>query len=154
MINDLLRPSLRPRHWKQVVRLAVPRRSAATKSLSPEEIKSLSLGRFMEFQLHGETRQSFFSVALARNLVPGNVSVYYLCIVAFCTSAHAADVRLIADRADKDLAVEMAIKTFEEVWLSRVFGVCPQQQNFMQGKQVCMGIVMECVHIHVCGLMC
>ena len=54
VINDLLRPSLRPRHWKQVVRLALPRRSAATKSLSPEEIKTLSLGRFMEFRLHGE----------------------------------------------------------------------------------------------------
>ena len=54
VINDLLRPSLRPRHWKQVVRLALPRRSAATKSLSPEEIKTLSLGRFMEFWLHGE----------------------------------------------------------------------------------------------------
>ena len=51
-------------------------------------------------------------------------------------SAHAADVRLITDRADKDLAVEVAIKTFEEVWLSRVFSVCPQQQHFVMGKKV------------------
>ena len=59
-----------------------------------------------------------------------------MCTVAFCMSAHAADVRLIADRADKDLAVEMAIKTFEEVWLSRIFCVCPQRQNFMMGNKV------------------
>ena len=51
-------------------------------------------------------------------------------------SAHATDVRLITDRADKDLAVEMAIKTFEEVWLSRVFGVYPQQQSSTLGKKV------------------
>ena len=51
-------------------------------------------------------------------------------------SVHAADVRLITDRADKDLAVEVAIKTFEEVWLSRVFSVCPQQQHFVMGKKV------------------
>lgn len=53
-----------------------------------------------------------------------------------CLPAHATDVRLITDRADKDLAVEMAIKTFEEVWLSRVFGVYPQQQNSTLGKKV------------------
>lgn len=67
-------------------------------------------------------------------------------------SAHAADVRLIADRADKDLAVEVAIKTFEEVWLSRVFSVCPQQQHFVMGKKVGVCIshtFTELVHMHV-----
>lgn len=74
-----------------------------------------------------------------------------MCIVAFRMSGHAADVRLIADRADKDLAVEMAIKTFEEVWLSRVFCVYPQRQNFMMGKKVHLSTftVLTCPHAYV-----
>ena len=115
------------------MRLALPRRSAATKSLSPEEIKTLSLGRFMEFRLHGEAilLQGVFSWKPS-----DKYHILYLNIVVLCVSAHAADVRLITDRADKDLAVEVAIKTFEEVWLSRVFSVCPQQQHFVMGKKV------------------
>ena len=79
-------------------------------------------------------RQSFSRAYLAGSLVLNIIFVLECCCL--CMSAHAADVRLITDRADKDLAVEVAIKTFEEVWLSRVFSVCPQQQHFVMGKKV------------------
>ena len=87
----------------------------------------------MEFRLHGEAilLQDIFSWEPR-----AEYHILYLNIVVLCMSAHAADVRLITDRADKDLAVEVAIKTFEEVWLSRVFSVCPQQQHFVMGKKV------------------
>ena len=37
------------------------------------------------------------------------------------TQQHVDDVRAIVQRAVKDLAIENALKTYEEVWLSKVF---------------------------------
>lgn len=35
--------------------------------------------------------------------------------------AHVDDVRAIVQRAVKDLAIEKSLKTYEEVWLSKLF---------------------------------
>ena len=37
------------------------------------------------------------------------------------SSAHVDDVRAIVQRAVKDLAIEKSLKTYEEVWLSKLF---------------------------------
>nr|WAQ15579.1 axonemal dynein heavy chain E [Halisarca dujardinii] len=103
VINDLLRPSLRPRHWKQVVRLAIPRKSASRSAKTKaSEIKRFTLGELMGLALH----------------------------------SHAVEIRSIAERADKDLAIELAVKTFEEVWLSRVFDLKPLVSNSSQGNKL------------------
>lgn len=42
--------------------------------------------------------------------------------VSMCPfSEHGDDVRAIVQRAVKDLAIEKSLKTYEEVWLSKVF---------------------------------
>jgi dynein heavy chain len=39
------------------------------------------------------------------------------------------DVRAIVQRAVKDLAIEMSLKTYEEVWLSKIFELRPHTRN-------------------------
>lgn len=39
------------------------------------------------------------------------------------------DVRAIVQRAVKDLAIENALKTYEEVWLGKVFEMRPHVRN-------------------------
>ncbi|XP_076457719.1 uncharacterized protein LOC143291635 isoform X3 [Babylonia areolata] len=42
---------------------------------------------------------------------------------------HVDDVRAIVQRAVKDLAIEMSLKTYEEVWLSKIFDLRPHTRN-------------------------
>ena len=42
-------------------------------------------------------------------------------IVDFFISEHVDDVRAIVQRAVKDLSIEQSLKTYEEVWLSKIF---------------------------------
>ena len=47
------------------------------------------------------------------------VCYYHLQNIAF--AEHVDDVRGIVQRAVKDLSIEQSLKTYEEVWLSKVF---------------------------------
>ena len=61
------------------------------------------------------------------------------------------EIRTIAERADKDLAIESAIKTFEEVWLSRVFELRPLINPLSTGNKVTFCTVvmlMYCMYVH------
>ena len=47
-------------------------------------------------------------------------------MLAFLHSTeHVDDVRAIVQRAVKDLAIEMSLKTYEEVWLGKIFEMRP-----------------------------
>lgn len=39
----------------------------------------------------------------------------------FLSTDHADEVRAIIQRAAKDVAIESSLKTYEEVWLSKIF---------------------------------
>jgi len=43
----------------------------------------------------------------------------------FCFVDHADEVRGIIQRATKDVAIESSLKTYEEVWLSKIFEIKP-----------------------------
>ena len=47
---------------------------------------------------------------------------------------HVDDVRAIVQRAVKDLAIENALKTYEEVWLSKVFELRYHVRNKMSSS--------------------
>ena len=51
-------------------------------------------------------------------------------MLAFLPSTeHVDDVRAIVQRAVKDLAIEMSLKTYEEVWLSKIFEMRPHTRT-------------------------
>ena len=50
-------------------------------------------------------------------------------LLLFIFSEHVDDVRAIVQRAVKDLAIEMSLKTYEEVWLSKIFELRPHTRN-------------------------
>ena len=70
-----------------------------------------------------------------------------LCNTVFSTD-HAMEIRTIAERADKDLAIESAIKTFEEVWLSRVFELRPLINPLSTGNKVTFCTVAMLMYVH------
>ena len=47
--------------------------------------------------------------------------LFHIIIVLGFFTAHVDDVRAIVNRAVKDLSIEQSLKTYEEVWLSKVF---------------------------------
>ena len=49
-------------------------------------------------------------------------------------SEHVDDVRAIVQRAVKDLSIEQSLKTYEEVWLSKIFELRPHVQILNGGK--------------------
>lgn len=49
-------------------------------------------------------------------------TISFKCVIFYYfVAAHVDDVRAIVQRAVKDLAIEKSLKTYEEVWLSKVF---------------------------------
>ena len=50
--------------------------------------------------------------------------------MSYCsTTEHVGDVRAIVQRAVKDLLIEESLKTYEEVWLSKVFEMRDHVRN-------------------------
>ena len=47
------------------------------------------------------------------------LSVCVCVCVCVCCTAHSSEVLLIVERANKEVAIEALLNTFEEVWLSR-----------------------------------
>ncbi|XP_020627063.1 dynein beta chain, flagellar outer arm-like isoform X2 [Orbicella faveolata] len=82
IIDDLSRSAMRPRHWKQLVRV-----TGGAVQISNEGLTRMTLGQLLELGLHN----------------------------------HAEEVRSIIQRAAKDVAIESSLKTYEEVWLSKIF---------------------------------
>lgn len=82
IIDDLSRSAMRPRHWKQLLRL-----TGGAVQISNEGLTRMTLGQLLDLGLHN----------------------------------HAEEVRAIIQRAAKDVAIESSLKTYEEVWLSKIF---------------------------------
>ncbi|XP_066025345.1 uncharacterized protein [Pocillopora verrucosa] len=82
IIDDLSRSAMRPRHWKQLLRV-----TGGAVQISNEGLTRMTLGQLLELGLHN----------------------------------HAEEVRSIIQRAAKDVAIESSLKTYEEVWLSKIF---------------------------------
>ena len=53
---------------------------------------------------------------------------------ALCFIEHVEDVRAIVQRAVKDLSIEQALKTYEEVWLSKIFELDEHVRNRVVAK--------------------
>ena len=63
---------------------------------------------------------------------------------------HVDDVRAIVQRAVKDLSIEKSLKTYEEVWLSKIFEMKEHTRNkqYINEKQLQQdGNVPVCVDI-------
>ena len=64
-------------------------------------------------------------LADGRNTTDFGVISNCLINISFCFSEHVDDVRAQVQRAVKDLSIEQSLKTYDEVWLSKIFELRP-----------------------------
>ena len=58
----------------------------------------------------------------------------YIYVSMLFLTAHIDDVRALVMRAIKDLSIEQSLKTYEEVWLGKIFDLENYIRNKMSGK--------------------
>ncbi len=104
---------MRTRHWKQLVRV-----SGSTALVDNETLKMLTFGQLLELNIHGKYQ---FIINIFNN------KIKFLFIVL--NKAHFDEVKQIVNKAIKDLSIEQTLKTYEEIWLSKVFTLTPYSIN-------------------------
>ena len=65
--------------------------------------------------------------------------------VCVCAAAHSSEVLQVVERANKEVAIEALLNTFEEVWLSR-------QLDLTTSERQPLAIKRQEVCIHTCNV--
>jgi dynein heavy chain len=100
---------MRTRHWKQLVRI-----SSGTGLVDNETLKMLTFGQLLDLNLQCNT---LFFYQLFAPAIEQRFKIF------FFFKVHFDEVKVIVQKAVKDLSLEQTLKTYEEIWLSKVFSM-------------------------------